>query len=102
MTASLLPPASAKASIGVGVSAASLAYAASLALQRVVPELKSALAVSLAGGIAPTYYLRVAASLALGFAVGALVPKRPVREAHLAWGTGVALALSVVGVCAFP
>ena len=102
MTDSVLPSVSSKAAIGVGVAASSLAYAASLVVQRVFPPLKEALALSLGGGVAPTYYLRVAASLTLGLAMGAIARKWPVREASLAWGTGLSIALSVVIICAFP
>ena len=66
------------------------------------PEIKQALAISLAGGLTPTYYLRVAASLLVGLALGAVTPKRAVDDARLAWATGAAILESTILVCAFP
>jgi hypothetical protein len=91
-----------KASVAVAVSTASLVYASSLVLQRAFPSLGEALGWSLAGGIAPTYYLRVALGLVAALVAAQLTPRRPVSEAWLAWGTGAALAASTILICAFP
>lgn len=102
MTTSVPPFESRKASIAVGVAAASLTYSMSLPLQQVFPQLKTALSISLDDGSAPTYYLRVAASLLVGLALVALVPRRQIADSVLAWTTGAVLSMSTVLVCVFP
>jgi hypothetical protein len=99
---SVPPTSSVKAKVAVFVSLASLAYASSLALQRIVPALRDALAWPLPGGIAPTYFLRIALSAALGLSAALFVSRRPVSEARLAWITAVAVGASVVSICVFP
>lgn len=81
---------------------ASLSYSASLAVERIYPPLKEALAISLGEGVEPTYYLRVAASLVIGLAVAAMAPKRSIGDAALAWATGAALLLCGILICLFP
>ncbi len=95
-------PESRKAMTAVGVSAACLGYALSLPLQRITPAIRDILGITLAGGIHPTYYLRAGASLALGLAAAALTPRGPVVERRAALATALAIALSVLLVCAFP
>jgi hypothetical protein len=94
--------ASLKPIVAVGVSVASLAYAGSLAVQRAVPALGEALTLTIGEGVRATYYLRVCMSLALGGAVAALAPRVAFPERWLAWGTAVAVGVSVVLICAFP
>jgi hypothetical protein len=91
-----------KPGVALGVSVACLAYAGSLAVQRVFPPLADVLSLSIAEGVKPTYYLRVVLSLALGAVAGALAPRRPLPEARLAWATAIALVLSVIIICAVP
>jgi hypothetical protein len=100
MTTSI-PPTGQKTRVAAGVSVACLMYAGSLALQRVVPALKEALALPL-DGVKPTYYARVAASLLLGVVAAWLAPRRAWPERWVAVGTAVAVGVSVVLVCAFP
>lgn len=88
--------------VAIGVSLTCLVYAASLVVQRTAPALKDALALTLGDGVKPTYYLRVCMSLAVGAAGAALVPRRPIPEPWLAWGTAAAVCVSVAVICAFP
>jgi hypothetical protein len=88
--------------VAVGVSVACLSYTASLIVQRFVPSLKDVLGVALEGGIHPTYYLRVAISVALGAFAAALVGKRDARDKTVALALALAIAVSVVAICAFP
>ena len=88
--------------VAIGVSVACLTYAGTLAVQRAAPALKEALALSLGEGVRATYYLRVCLSLAVGVAVAALAPRRPLPERPLAWATAVAVGVSVALICAFP
>ncbi len=88
--------------VAFGVSAACLGYAGSLAFQRVFPGVADLLSLPLGNGVQPTYYLRVAASLLLGTVAAAGARGRMIAEARLAWGTAVAVLLSVALVCLFP
>jgi hypothetical protein len=101
MNISVQPP-SRKPMVAIGVSLTCVVYAASLPLQRVAPALHDTLAFTLGDGVKPTYYLRVCASVAVGVAVAVLVPRRPIPEQWLAWGTAVAVCVSVAVICAFP
>ncbi len=97
------PPAdSRKLAVVVGVSVACLVYAASLVVQRKVPELKEWLGISLAGGIKPTYYLRGGMSLVAGALAGLVTPRGPRSERSLAWFLAVAVAIAAVLIVAFP
>jgi hypothetical protein len=91
-----------KAIVATGVSVACLAYALSLALQRVFPSIEDVLGVALEGGIKPTYYLRVAMSLALGACAALLTPRGQVLERRIALATALAVAVSVLLICALP
>lgn len=85
----------------LGICAAALFYSGTLAAQRVAPALKAALAVPVAG-VHPTYYARVLASLLVGAIAAAVGRNRTAAPRRLAWGTSLALAVSVVLACAFP
>lgn len=103
MPSNFPPPAVSRMTpVAFGVSAACLVYGASLALQQSFPALKSALAITLAEGMRPTYYLRVLLSLLVGVLVAAIAWRHSVPETRLAWLTAVSAALSVFLACAFP
>ncbi len=87
--------------VAVFASVACLAYAISLALQRIVPAIAPALAIALDGGVKPTYYLRTGLSLALGGITGLLARGLKGPERTLAWATGLVLVLSVGLICVF-
>ena len=89
------PMDSRKAAVALAVSVACLVYAASLLLQRALPELKDWLGIALPGGVRPTYYLRVLVSLLAGAIPLVAVPRGPRSERALAWITGVSVAVAV-------
>jgi hypothetical protein len=96
------PPAdSRKAAVAVGVSVACLTYAASLAVQRVLPALKVWLGLTL-GDVRPTYYLRSLLSIALGIVLALVVPRGARAERWLALGAAIAIGMSVVVVALVP
>jgi hypothetical protein len=102
MIKSVPPTTSHKPGVTLGVSVACLVYAASLPMQRMFPGLKDVLTLSLSEGVKPTYYLRVTVSLSLGATAAMLAPRRPQPEAWMAWEAAVAVAVSVLLICAFP
>ena len=104
MTASNFPPPAVTRMpmVAMGVSVSCLAYGASLALQRELPLIKSALALTVADGVQPTYYLRVVVSLAIGAVAATIGGRVAIPERYLAWATAISTATSVLLACAFP
>lgn len=96
------PPDSRKLAVVVGVSVACLVYAMSLVVQRFVPELKDWLGIALAGGVKPTYYLRVAMSLVVGSLAGLATPRGPRSERALAWFLAIVIGIAAVMIVACP
>jgi hypothetical protein len=96
------PTVSRMAMVTTGVSVSCLAYGASLALQRELPFIKTALALTVADGARPTYYLRVVFSLAIGAVAAAIGGRLAISERYLAWATAISTATSVLLACAFP
>ncbi len=88
--------------IAVGAGLATLTYASSLAVQRVVPSLRDALAIGFEGGVRPTYFLRVALSLGVGVVVAIGMGRAKMPERPLAIGLGIVIGVSVLLLCAFP
>jgi hypothetical protein len=60
------------------------------------------LALTVADGVRPTYYLRVVVSLVAGAVAAAIGGRLSISESRLAWATAFSLATSVLLACAFP
>ena len=95
------PPPPGRMAVALGVSAAILVYSGSLAVQRAVPAVKDALAVTVMNGVKATYYVRVIVSILIGAVVALVGPRHPISERVLAVGTAIAIGISVSLVCAF-
>lgn len=89
--------------IALAVASACSTYAVVLVAQHFAPAIRDVLAVELAPGVRPTYYLRCLVSVLVGGAAAAIVrPGTPRREMPVVWATGAAVVAAALLVILFP